>query len=518
MAERMGEAAEAPQEHPPTNAPPTTPSDELRLVPLGEISPYGNIRTTGVDPDAMKELVVSVRQQGIIEPVILKPLSGYAPDKRAKFDPNRKGFHYRLVAGFRRTFAAQQAGLKVVPARIMDLDDAEILEAQLVENMQREDLSPIQEALAFQAYLKETGKVQGHLAKQLGRDQSFVSNRVRLLALSDPVRELVDSGELSSSHAEVLLKIPAEAASVAIEAAKEAAKRGTSVADLNRELSWKVRQHLERVAFEKKVAASKFPKCPTCKKPATEAPGYSAVGSNIVGHGDYSAEHRWRLTDGKLESELRQERAAAERKRSNEERGGPAPKRDLTQPATTRASATPLAIARRVLELAGEKGIAELYLEDTCQISGGLESNCLHVHLTAKAAEGLPHHGSVRSTLRVLPVPYSTGDRSQVTALEQWSGYDSRQRSSAIKSWDTWARKNLPAGKPSTKGVLEADPKLLEGNVSEVLTRLEKGKAPNRSCDRVELVEQLRVLEAKGANRPSVLERMDDWLQVSGAE
>ena len=139
--------------------------------------------------ESLDQLAASIRANGVLQPVLVRPA----------------GDGYQLVAGERRTLAAQRAGLLKVPALIRDVPDDHLLELALIENIQREDLNPIEEAQAFQNLLEHLEVTQEELAARLGKERSTVANSVRLLKLPPQVKQLVAEGQLSPGHARALL-------------------------------------------------------------------------------------------------------------------------------------------------------------------------------------------------------------------------------------------------------------------------------------------------------------------------
>ncbi len=144
------------------------------------------------DSEALQALTTSVREKGILEPLLVRALEGQ-PDR------------YEIVAGERRWRAAQAAGLHEVPVIIKDIDDREALEIALIENLQREDLTPIEEAEGYKRLMDQFARTQGDLAREIGKSRSHVANTIRLLSLPDSVRESVQDGRLSAGHARALL-------------------------------------------------------------------------------------------------------------------------------------------------------------------------------------------------------------------------------------------------------------------------------------------------------------------------
>ncbi|EKP94774.1 ParB/RepB/Spo0J family partition protein [Thermaerobacter subterraneus] len=165
---------------------------QVEQVPVDRIRPNPYQPRRQFDPDALAELVESVRQHGIVQPLLLRP----------------EGDGYRLVAGERRWRAAQAAGLETVPAVVREFSDVEMMEIALVENLQREDLNPIEEAQGYRMLCEELGLTQEQVSQRVGKSRSHIANLMRLLSLPDDLRRLVAEGKLSTGHAKVLLSVP----------------------------------------------------------------------------------------------------------------------------------------------------------------------------------------------------------------------------------------------------------------------------------------------------------------------
>ena len=163
---------------------------ELLELPVGLIKPNPDQPRTQFDPEALTALAASIEASGVVQPLLVRPL----PDGS-----------YELVAGERRWRAAQQAGLEKVPAVVRDQEQAERLQAALIENMVREDLNPIEEARACAALVEELGLTKEELARRVGRSRPAVSNLIRLLELPDEMLTALEAGELSEGHGRALL-------------------------------------------------------------------------------------------------------------------------------------------------------------------------------------------------------------------------------------------------------------------------------------------------------------------------
>jgi len=169
---------------------------EFFLCPIEDIRPSPLQPRKDFDPDALEELARSIREKGLVQPVVVRPV----PDGRG----------YELVAGERRWRAAQRAGLADIPAILREADDDEVLELALVENLHREDLNPVEEALAYRALIERVGLTQEELAARLGRSRSAVANALRLLALPQRALAALRSGRITAGHARAILSLPDE--------------------------------------------------------------------------------------------------------------------------------------------------------------------------------------------------------------------------------------------------------------------------------------------------------------------
>ncbi|EHM10266.1 ParB-like partition protein [Thermanaerovibrio velox DSM 12556] len=170
------------------------PSEGLEMIPVDRIRPNPYQPRLMLDEEEIRELADSIRQVGVLQPLLVRPVEN----------------GYELVAGERRLRAAREAGLERVPALIVEVDPHSQQLLALVENLQRKNLSAVEEARCLQDLLEKTGWSQGELAKRLGRSQAAVANKIRLLKLDPEVQELVVSGRLSERHARSLLSVPLE--------------------------------------------------------------------------------------------------------------------------------------------------------------------------------------------------------------------------------------------------------------------------------------------------------------------
>src|SRR5246500_2583881 len=178
----------------------------IELIRPGSLQPRRRFAEAELDA-----LAQSIREKGILQPLLVRPLAGEEAD-------------FELVAGERRWRAAQRLGLHEVPVIVRSITDSEALEIALVENLQRENLSPLEEAEAYSRLMEEFGRTQASLADAVGKSRSHVANTLRLLSLPAPVRHRLDEGELSAGHARALL-----AAADPIALAEEVVRRGLNV-------------------------------------------------------------------------------------------------------------------------------------------------------------------------------------------------------------------------------------------------------------------------------------------------
>jgi len=173
----------------------THPSDAVRQIPVTSITPNSYQPRTVFKPEKLRELADSIRVHGVMQPVVVR----------------KDGDRYMLIAGERRWRASTLAGLVTVPAIVREVPTNQILELTLIENIQREDLNPIETAEAFQRLATEANLTHDQIAERTGKDRSTVTNLLRLLKLPEEVRTRVVAGEITLGHAKVLLGLASEA-------------------------------------------------------------------------------------------------------------------------------------------------------------------------------------------------------------------------------------------------------------------------------------------------------------------
>ena len=179
------------------NAAPDTssPSAGIRSLSIDQLEPGPFQPRTAMEPEALRELTESIRARGVLQPLLARP------------HPKDQG-RYQIIAGERRWRASQQAGLHEVPVLVRELSDSDAMAAALVENLQRQDLNPIEEGEGFKRLVEEFGLTQEKLGEAVGKSRSHVANVMRLLQLPASVRIEVQNGKLSAGHARALLAHP----------------------------------------------------------------------------------------------------------------------------------------------------------------------------------------------------------------------------------------------------------------------------------------------------------------------
>ncbi len=186
-------------------------------VPIEEVRPNKSQPRRSFDDQTLEDLAASIREHGLMQPILVRQVRD-------------QGFE--IIAGERRWRACQKAGLKTIDVIVKDLADTEVFEWALIENIQREDLNPIEEAEAYKRLLTETGMTQETLAVRVSKDRSTIANSLRLLKLPDEVRRQVIAGAISMGHARALLAL--DSPEDMIKTARDIVKRGLSVREVER--------------------------------------------------------------------------------------------------------------------------------------------------------------------------------------------------------------------------------------------------------------------------------------------
>ena len=183
-----------------------------RTLPIYKVEPNPNQPRQDFDPEELEALADSIRTHGIIQPLTVREM------------PNG---YYQIIAGERRWRAARLAEVNEVPAVVMEADDKKVMELALIENLQRQDLNPVEEAMGYQSLMEEYGLTQEEAAKRVGKSRPAVANSLRLLGLCAPVLEMVRKGELTAGHARAVLTLKPE--KLQMEAAKKILSLSLSV-------------------------------------------------------------------------------------------------------------------------------------------------------------------------------------------------------------------------------------------------------------------------------------------------
>ena len=204
---------------PVEEAAPQAPVDAVRMLPIHSIDPNREQPRRSFDEEALKELAQSIKAVGVIQPIIVAP----------------SGDRFTIIAGERRYRASRLAELDEIPAIVRDWDEQTRLEAALIENLQRNDLNPIEEAMGVRRLMDETGLTQEKVAERLGKSRPAVANLLRLLSLPDTIRQMLIDGKLSAGHARALVAVDR--------------KRQIQLANLAVQQGWSVRQ-MERICSQ----------------------------------------------------------------------------------------------------------------------------------------------------------------------------------------------------------------------------------------------------------------------------
>lgn len=211
------------------------------MLRLSEIEPNRNQPRKEFDEQALSELADSIREHGIIQPLLVRRLETGG---------------YQLVAGERRWRAARMVGLVEVPAVVKDMTETEVMELALIENLQRQDLNPLEEASGYRELMMTYGMTQDQVAKRVGKSRSAVANCLRLLNVPEEIRPYLKNGQLSAGHVKALAGM--ENREEMIRIAKTAAEKGLSVRDVERQVSKKASESDESAFLEKEERKEPF--------------------------------------------------------------------------------------------------------------------------------------------------------------------------------------------------------------------------------------------------------------------
>ena len=190
---------------------------ELKWLPIDILQRGVYQPRIDIDPESLEELADSIRAQGVVQPIVVRPLA----------EPGR----YEIIAGERRWRASQLAGVHEIPAVIRNVSDQDAMAIALIENIQREQLNPMEEAIALQRLIEEFGMTHQLAADAVGRSRTAVSNLIRLLSLNDDVKRMVENGDMEMGHARALLALEGELQS---SCARTVAGKGLTVRETER--------------------------------------------------------------------------------------------------------------------------------------------------------------------------------------------------------------------------------------------------------------------------------------------
>lgn len=473
---------------------------EMKKLPLKglKVDPSRNIRRSS---EADDELVASVKAQGVIEPVLV--------DAR----------DFSLVVGYRRYDAAVKAGLAEIPAVLSEWTPEEVLELQIVENLQRANLDPIEEARAVGRYLELTKVTQTFAGKKLGKSQAWVANRLRMLELPVAVQEQVADGALSPKHAERILTVRTPA--LQEEAARRAVQFHQSVASMDEELK-------PLRAAEDYLAKAKVKACPKCQ---TEVP----VDADALTESYNLAQLRpkselecdacgakWNMTTGKVtfggfadepeeeaadpEKAAQAREVALEAKRKERD----AQKAAQAESPVFRSQYGPLTWAATWIDGLEDEDVLRV---DFLQGETNMDPNRVVVYVRPKGK-------LIPFTARVRRNDYSTGHVAQVfvdpdsVGAERLWGYnpDKAEIHRNRTATANWAGDRIKAKGSRTREGKPLKTTALDGSLDEVIGAVQK-------VDDLELLEALRDAEVAGKNRAGAMEAIDrkiasvgDWV------
>ncbi|MBQ4247555.1 MAG: ParB/RepB/Spo0J family partition protein [Ruminococcus sp.] len=212
----------------------------ITTISISLVEPNKGQPRKDFDREKIQELADSIKENGLLQPILVTPLENGG---------------YRIVAGERRWRAARLAGLKEVPVYVRDLSEKQVMQLALIENIQRQDLTPIEEAKAYKQLMDKYFMTQQELAKAVGKSRSAIANAVRLLELAEPVQKYLDRGELSVGHAKVLAGLSDE--QLQVQAADLALSDGLSVRELENEVKKLVQNGEKGTQARKKTVSLK---------------------------------------------------------------------------------------------------------------------------------------------------------------------------------------------------------------------------------------------------------------------
>lgn len=474
------------------------PPVESPELAISSIIAKDNIREVDRKSPGFRELVASIVAHGVIEPLVVRPAEG----------------GYELVAGFRRLAAAKEAKLLTVPVSVQTLDNLAVAEVRLLENLQREDLSPMEEGRAIDSYAKLTGAKPKEISEKLAKSESWVRDRIGLTTLPTGIQEILQSGRFSAEHGQALLYLPNddEGHRAQAELAKQALQWRQSPSDLRQQARNLASEIEGRRRFQSELAKSEFPTCPTCKKRAAQyAPEYE--GGKQFFRDEQG--HRWSVKTGKAPKEVVQRVKRGVEKRIETVKVNRA---NNAEPPSLRSLHSPAVVLRELLKEVGDDRIFRL------RWLPGMGDRHTALSVEFVGEEKLPLWVDDGPELHIFPAVYSTGHRAAVLVQSP----DAADRKEFKRKYAAWEKENLPAPKePKAKeaplGEEEAA-EILEGDMSKVVPKLAAlTVSEDEEGDMVEdlaapgvreKLEILREAELAGKARGGVIDRIDAELGI----
>ncbi|HTT74229.1 MAG TPA: ParB/RepB/Spo0J family partition protein [Thermoplasmata archaeon] len=477
--------------------PPKPPPSEL---PVAEIAYGTNVRELDDSTPAFRELVESVKTHGVLEPLLVRATP-----------PGPQDHAYELVAGYRRIAAARAAGLKTVPVRVLDINDTERSEIQLLENLLRKDLTPMEEARGIHEYSAAAGAKPKEVAARIHKSETYVRERLRLLNLVPEAQTLLGKGEMDVAHAVLVATLPPEGQQELVKG--EDGYRDTELTGpMDAYFRTEVRQMAElcgeRELVRATAKAAKFPVCPKegCGLPP-ERQAYGSTRTNgkptVVMD---SAEHIWNLASGEvkprtsvIDANPTIARERAERKAERYDRS--------VNPAVL-LQVRPWELAAQLIKSAAD-GVSMVKISSP----GGGSPITMEVEFGDNAPEELDRKLPAYFGVTLYPTVAKEGHVTQAVAGPS-SGKD---RAATLK-----LVRELATGIPGLPA-MEAPPPQLEGTVAEVVARLggytptkdggrhyeRKKKGEEEWRENRVFLQLLRDTEAATKNRGSVLDAID---------
>jgi ParB/RepB/Spo0J family partition protein len=475
--------------------PPTLPEQAELPVARLLVDEGDNVRTVDEESAAFQELVRDVTARGILEPIIVRPYKNLPGDPQRG---NASGWTHVLVSGFRRVAAAKAAKLAVVPVRVLDLTRAEAKEVQLIENLQRANLTPMEEARGVHQLFEVTGDKPKEIARKLSHSEAWVKDRHALLNLIPAFQDLLNAGRVPVAGALHLARSSVDVQVSIARVVGDTAWRIEELGDVDRVRVW-VESETERIEERKKfldeVAKEKFPTCPKkgCGKPAYTSADF--IGDRIAQCPDH---HTWDPATGKVVKKAERLTSYTPRAKARERE-----EVDRTESPIVRTWRTPTEILTEIL---AEHG-ADIVHFERMRVRGkedpGGVSAVLRLPVVPKELlDALGKFGSHDGAITLHAANYSDGHFGYVVV----HGAESKRREEQKKKLAPFV-KALGGDRDAHSDVATPDipdidtTKLLDGSVDDVVGRLKKLDA--------DALEVVRSAEVDGKCRGGVLDAVD---------